>query len=207
MNRCTQLSLIGIILRRGGCKQSDPLFVCCDLGSVLPDDVWLIRKLILSNGLFGSAARACAPLCLCEWQLKLRQFPRGGNHLLCSHCRDSSRLYCFFLKLGIGTCRRIVYSLIFWHLFSLCVSSFQRPSLSLFLSASPPLLLRQHLTLDIQLLAGRSTVIPFRAAPFSSGLSQAIQITSSAAFRVAASAKCCFQTFLEGHHLIWSPRA
>lgn len=113
----------------------------------------------------------------------------------------------FFLKLGIGTCRRIVYSLIFWHLFSLCVSSFQRPSLSLFLSASPPLLLRQHLTLDIQLLAGRSTVIPFRAAPFSSGLSQAIQITSSAAFRVAASAKCCFQTFLEGHHLIWSPRA
>lgn len=34
-----------------------------DLGCVLPDSVWLIRKLILSNGLFGSVARVATCLC------------------------------------------------------------------------------------------------------------------------------------------------
>lgn len=46
---------------------------------------------------------------------------------------------------------------------------------SLFLSASAPLLC-QHFTLDIQLLAGHSIVIPFRAAPFSAGLKQLFKL-------------------------------
>lgn len=64
-------------------------------------------------------------------------------------------------------------------LFSVSVSLPQRVSLSLsfflFLSASPPLLC-QHFTLDIQLLAGHSIVIPFRAAPFSAGLKQPFKL-------------------------------
>lgn len=71
----------------------------------------------------------------------------------------------------------------------------------LFLSASP--LRCQRFTLDIQLLAGHSIVISFRAAPFSAGPQTAIQITSSAAFRVAALQNVVFKQFW-GHHLIWS---
>lgn len=42
------------------------MFADGDLGGALPDSVGLIRKLIPSNGLFGSAAGAAARRCVCR---------------------------------------------------------------------------------------------------------------------------------------------
>lgn len=151
------------------------MFVWRDLGSVLPDSVWLIRKLILSNGLFGSVARVAT--CLCAVMNDNWSFGRSHSAFifLHFHCCDSSppsllfyppervcTLHCFLTYFHFG-------------LFSLFVSLPHCLSLFFFLSASPPLLC-QHFTLDIQLLAGHSIVIPFRAAPFSAGLKQPFKL-------------------------------
>lgn len=95
-------------------------------------------------------------------------------HFLRFHC-DSSSLYCPLFS--PSSC---LFIALFSSLFSFCVifSLCLPASLSisfLFLSASPPLLC-QHFTLDIQLLAGHSIVIPFRAAPFSAGLKQPFKL-------------------------------
>lgn len=173
-----------------------------DLGCVLPDSVWLIRKLILSNGLFGSVARVAT--CLCAVMNDNRGFGRfcfSGkpavifpalsviflNFIVLPQPRPACSLLCF-LALHLVL------------IFSLFVSLPRCLSLFLFLLASPPLRC-QHFTVDIQLLAGHSIVIPFRAAPFSAGPQTAIQITSSAGFRVAALQNVVFKHFW-GHHLI-----
>lgn len=181
------------------------MFADRDLGAVLPDSVWLIRKLILSNGLFGSVARMATWLWCCdEWQLRLWKVPLFRKTASTSSSFSVVILLsfiAFFPPLHIIVpLHRIVFSLIFiWCYFlsfSPCLSIF-----FLFLSASPPRC--QRFTLDIQLLAGHSIVISFRQAPFSAGPQTAIQITSSAAFRVAALQNVVFKQFW-GHHLIWS---
>lgn len=82
--------------------------------------------------------------------------------------------------------------------FAVIFSLFHPASLSicsLFLSASPPLRC-QHFTVDIQLLAGHSIVIPFRAAPFSVGPSNSHSNYNPGCLRSWRPANCCFQTFL-----------
>lgn len=93
-------------------------------------------------------------------------------YFLCFHCCDPSPLYCSFssyLSIALFSC-----SFSFCVIFSLCLSASLSISF-LFLPALPPLLC-QHFIVDIQLLAGHSIVIPFRAAPFSAGLKQPFKL-------------------------------
>lgn len=62
----------------------------------------------------------------------------------------------------------------------------------------------QHFTVDIQLLAGHSSD-SIQSTAIHHWPQTAIQITSSAASRVAAVQNVVFKHFW-GHHLIWSPR-
>jgi len=69
--------------------------------------------------------------------------------------------------------------LVYFHLmlFSFFVSlPFLSIFFGLFVSVSLASPLCQHFTMDIQLLAGHSIVIPFRAAPFSMGLKQPFKL-------------------------------
>lgn len=71
-----------------------------------------------------------------------------------------------------------VHHIVFLVIFILCYFLSSRRLtvyLCFFPSALPPLLC-QHFTVDIQLLAGHSIVIPFRAAPFSAGLKQPFKL-------------------------------
>lgn len=60
-------------------------------------------------------------------------------------------------------------------IFRLCLPASASISFFFFFFFPAPLLC-QHFTLDIQLLAGHSIVIPFRAAPFSAGLKQPFKL-------------------------------
>lgn len=179
---------------------SGPLFTDCDLGCVLPNTVCLIRKLILSNGLFGWVARMA--ICLCtemddNWGFG-RFHSSGKLHPLPSALSVGILLSCSSLLFlpSIVPLHHIVCSLIFiWCYFHSFFFSF--------CFCLPRPLRCQRFTLDIQLLAGHRIVISFRAAPFRAGPQTVIQITSSTAFRVAALQNVVFKQFW-GHHLIWS---
>lgn len=145
------------------------------LSVCLPDSVFLIRKLILSNGLFGTVARVAA--CLFAVMNNSWSYGRfhslGKLHFSHFHCCDSSLLLLLFPSARLFIvlfCCLFSFSVIF----SLCLTAWLSIYF-LFLSASPALLC-QHFTLDIQLLAGHSIVIPFRATPFSAGLKQPFKL-------------------------------
>lgn len=174
------------------------MIVWHDLGSVLPNIVWLIRKLILSNGLFGSVARVATCLCAAmndNWGLG--QFPlfRQTAFIFSAF---SVVIIRYFNALFSPSSSRLFISPFSCLFFICCYFLSLSPCLtvcSLFLSASPPLRC-QHFTVDIQLLAGHSIVIPFRAAPFSVGPSNSHSNYNPGCLRSWRSANCCFQTFL-----------
>ncbi len=146
------------------------------------------------------------PVCCDEWQQRrLADFTHWKNciHFLLFQCCDSFPLYCSLPRLVMPV-HCIVFLPILILYYSLFFASVPVYLFFLFLPALPPLCC-QHFTVDIQLLAGHSIVIPFRATPFSAGPQTAIQITSPAAFRVAALQNVVFKHFW-GHHLIWSPK-
>lgn len=108
----------------------------------------------------------------------------------------------WFFSLSLLFSSRIVSLLIFiW-----CHFLFVSDGLSYFLFSLSAWHLRcQCFTSDIQLLAGHSIVILFRAQLFSSSPQTTIQITSSAIIRVAALQNVVFWHFW-GHPPIWSHR-
>lgn len=114
-------------------------------------------------------------------------------YLLCFHCRDCSPSFIPLITVPVHHLVFFLLILILCYFLSLstCLSVCL---FFLFLSASPPLLC-QHFTLDIQLLAGHSIVIPFSA-----GLSARASNSHSnyilGCLQSCRSAKCCFQTFL-----------
>lgn len=166
------------------------MFACRDLGRVLPDSVWLKKKSFCC--LMAYLARWLHTCAL--WWMTTEALTGSTFQENCIH----------FLHFWVVTPTPHTRSFSFGVIFSFCLHAPLSTSfLFLFLSASLPLHC-QHFTVDIQLLAGHSIVIPFRAAPFSAGPQTAIQITSSAAFRVAALQNVVFKHFW-GHHLIWSP--
>lgn len=146
------------------------------------------------------------PVCCDEWQLRLWKVPLFRKTASTSPAFSVVILLSFIALFSPPSTSLCLFIALFSRLYSFgVIFSLSLPVwlsiFFLFLSASP--LRCQRFTLDIQLLAGHSIVISFRAAPFSAGPQTAIQITSSAAFRVAALQNVVFKQFW-GHHLIWS---
>lgn len=175
-----------------------PLFTDCDLGRVSPNTVCLIRKLILSNGLFGWVARMA--ICLCTEMIDNRGFGRfhssGKLHPL-----PLSSVLGFFslLALFYSSPPLCLFIALFACLYSFGVifTRFLPVGLSiffLFLSASPPSLSALHFGHPITRRSSYSDFI--QSSLIQSGPSNSHSNYILNCLQSRRSAKCCFQTVL-----------